>query len=80
MDNTELCANLGKNATNTLAMIRQAFGEESMSHTRKAQTHRGPKTRKVKSKVKSTLIIFFDIERIVHKEFVLASQTANSAY
>jgi hypothetical protein len=28
----------------------------------------------VKSKVKSTLIIFFDIKRIVHKEFVLAGQ------
>jgi hypothetical protein len=26
------------------------------------------------------LIIFFDIERIVHKEFVLANQTVNSAY
>jgi hypothetical protein len=26
------------------------------------------------------LIIFFDIKRILHKEFVLASQTVNSAY
>jgi hypothetical protein len=26
------------------------------------------------------LIIFFDIKGIIHKEFVLAGQTANSAY
>jgi hypothetical protein len=28
-----LCAKLGKSATETLAMIRQAFREESTSHT-----------------------------------------------
>jgi hypothetical protein len=36
--------------------------------------------RELKSKVKSTLIIFFDINGIVDKEFVLAGQTANSTY
>jgi hypothetical protein len=36
--------------------------------------------RQVKSKVKTMLIIFFDIKQIVHKEFVLAGQTVNSAY
>jgi hypothetical protein len=36
--------------------------------------------RQVKSKVKSMLIIFFDIKGIVHKEFLLAGQTVNSAY
>jgi hypothetical protein len=38
------------------------------------------KARHVKSKVKSILIIFFDIKRIVHKEFVLAGRTVSSAY
>jgi hypothetical protein len=37
------------------------------------------KARLVKSKVKSMLIIFFDIKRIVHKEFILAGQTVSSA-
>jgi histone-lysine N-methyltransferase SETMAR len=36
--------------------------------------------RQVKSKVKSLLIVFFDIKEIVHKELVLAGQTVNSAY
>jgi hypothetical protein len=38
------------------------------------------KARQAKSKVKSMLIIFFDIKGIVYKEFILAAQTVNSAY
>jgi hypothetical protein len=38
------------------------------------------KGREVNSKVKSMLLIFFDIKEIVYKEFVLADQTVNSAY
>jgi hypothetical protein len=41
---------------------------------------RPKKARQVKSKVKSMLNIFFDIKRIVHKEFVLAGKTVNFAY
>jgi hypothetical protein len=41
---------------------------------------RPKKGRQVKNKVKSIFIIFFDIKGIVHKEFVLAGQTVDSAY
>jgi hypothetical protein len=34
----------------------------------------------VKRKIKSILIIFFDVKWTVNKEFVLAGQTINSAY
>jgi hypothetical protein len=33
------------------------------------------KVRQAKSKIKSMIIIFFDIKGIVHKEFILAGQT-----
>jgi hypothetical protein len=41
---------------------------------------RPKKERNVKSKIKSMLIIFFDIKGTVHKEFLLAGQTVNSVY
>jgi hypothetical protein len=42
-----------------------------------------PETEKCETgeeQVKSMLIIFFDIQETVHKEFVLAGQTVSSAY
>jgi hypothetical protein len=46
----------------------------------KVQTHREENERQMESKVKSMLIISFDIKGIVHKEFVLTDQTVNTAY
>jgi hypothetical protein len=63
--------------TETLAMIRQAFREERMRHTWvfewKSLNSPTPKmARRVKSKVKSIIIIFFDFKRIVLKQFILS--------
>jgi hypothetical protein len=74
-------AKLGKSVTDPQEMIRQAFGEGSRARTRKVQTHRGTKKeRQVKSKVKSMLIISFDIKGAVYKESILAGQTVNPTY
>jgi hypothetical protein len=74
----QILANLEKGAMETL--VRQAFGKESMSRTWTVHNHWDrKKARQAKSEVKSILIIFFDIKGIIHKEFILAGQIANSA-
>jgi hypothetical protein len=61
-----------KSVVVTMIMIRQAFGEESMSRTLMFELEspnalRSRKLRQVKSKVKSMLIIFFVVEVIIQK-------------
>jgi hypothetical protein len=71
--------------TDTLAIIRQAFREESMScawvcEWRSPNSSIAKKARHVKSKANNMLINFFDIKGTVQKEFILAVQMVNSAY
>jgi hypothetical protein len=54
--------------------------KQQSSQLKSPNSPRLKETRQVKEKVKSMLIIFFGIKRIVHKEFVLADQTVHSAY
>jgi hypothetical protein len=55
-------------------------GRNREPFTESVNLQRQKQTRKVKSKVKSSLIILFDNKGIVYKEFVLAGKTVNSAY
>jgi hypothetical protein len=59
--------------TSVLGRMHEPYMESPNSPTQK-------KARQVTSKVRSMLIIFFDIKGIVHKELVLAGQTVNPAY
>jgi hypothetical protein len=74
----QILCDSGKSATDTLAMIIQAFGKESITESSKSPKPK--KARHLKSKLKSMLIILFDMKGIVYKEFVLAGQTVNFAY
>jgi hypothetical protein len=72
------CTDLGKSATETLAMIKQAFREEGVSQI--PNSPRPKKARQAKSNAKSMLIILCDINGIVNKELILAGKTVNSTY
>jgi hypothetical protein len=54
--------------------------EQQSSQWKNLNSLRPKKARQVNSKFERMLIIFFDIKRIDHKEFVLVGQTVNSAY
>jgi hypothetical protein len=53
----------------TLAIIRQAIREESMSHTRKFQTRRDQKEARQVKNQEHDFFFLFNIKGIVHKEF-----------
>lgn len=53
---------------------------KQQSQWKSPNSPRPKKARQVNSKVRSMLIIFFDIRGTVHKEFILAGQTVNPTY
>jgi phage portal protein BeeE len=61
-------------------MVKMHETKQQSSKSKSPNSLRPKKVRQVKSKVKSMLIIFFDINEIAHKEFVMADQTGNSTY
>jgi hypothetical protein len=77
--NKSLCKSQ-KQCDGTLAIIRQVFGENSMSRTQSPSSSKPENARQLKSKVKSMLIISFDFKGVVYKAFVQACQTFNTAY
>jgi hypothetical protein len=56
------------------------ISDESWIYVNNPETKQQPFQWKMKIKVKSMLIILFDIEEIVHEEFVPAGRTIYSAY
>ena len=58
--------------------ILETKRQSSERHTNNSP--RPKKTRMSKSKIKSTLICFFDTQGVVHKEFVSQGQTVNQQY
>jgi histone-lysine N-methyltransferase SETMAR len=86
-----VCKELHQIASDDASFLsRFITGDESWIYSYDPETKQQPsqwkspnsprlkKARQVKSKVKSRLIIFFDIKGIVHKEFILAGQIVNS--
>jgi hypothetical protein len=61
-------------------MVKTHGTKQQSSQWKSPNSQRPIKVRQVKSKVKSMLIIFFDINGIVHKEFILTGQTVISTY
>jgi hypothetical protein len=55
-------------------------GDERWIYSYDPETKQRSSQWKMRSKVKSMLIIFFGIKGIVHKKFIFAGQTLNSAY
>jgi outer membrane lipoprotein-sorting protein len=72
----ELCQIASDDATFLSIVIT---GDKSWIYEYDAETKQQSSQWKMKSKVKSMLIIFFDIKGIVHIGFVLAGQTVSSA-
>ena len=87
--NLKFLAKLGKTPLECFALLQQVYKEETMSRARAFEWHKRfregreeceegrKKARKSKSKVKVMLIVFFDIQGIVHFEFLPQGQTVN---
>jgi hypothetical protein len=73
---------LGKRATETQPCndYISVRGKKHDPYTESPKSPRPKEARQAKRKVKSMIITFFDNKTIVHKEFVLAGQTVNSAH
>jgi hypothetical protein len=54
--------------------------KQQSSQWKSSNSPRPKAMREVKSKVKNMLIIFYHVEGIAQKEFILAGQTVSSAY
>jgi len=79
--NIKFCVKIGKNASDTCAMLWKSYGVEAM---RKSRVVSGINSSKracmLKSQMKTVLITFFGIKSTLHSEFIPQGQTVNHAY
>jgi transposase len=76
-----VCEELRQTASDDATFLSRVItGGESWIYGYDPKTKQQSSQCKMRSEVKSMLIIFYDIKGIVHKEFVLAGQTVNSVF
>jgi hypothetical protein len=78
----KFCTKLNKRATGDETWTFQ-YDPETKRQSAEWHTSASPKPKKMKmsnSKVKTMLIVFFDVKGVVHKEFLPQGQTVNAPY
>jgi hypothetical protein len=72
-----LCRTWKKSDRDPGSDLRNVCGRTREPYTGSPNSPRQKEMRRVKSKVRSMLIIFFDIKGIVHKEFILVKKSVS---
>jgi hypothetical protein len=79
--NMIFCVKLGKNASDTCAMLSEVYGRDAVKTSRVSEWHkRSKQSSHIEIKTKTMLITFFDIKGSVHFEFIPRGQTVYQAY
>jgi hypothetical protein len=74
--NVKFCVKLGKYANDTCAVLSKAYGGEAMKKSSILGWHKWfKKSCMLKSQMKMTLVIIFDVKNIVHFDFLLQDQS-----
>jgi hypothetical protein len=79
--NIKFCVTLGENASDTCALVSEAYGGEVMKKSSVFKWHkRFRESSHVVITNEGSALAFFDIKCIIHFEFISQGQTVNQAY